>query len=103
MARGTVLGCAFVLLLAAAGGARGADILRGNEVYQKHCGQCHGNSGVSTWPGAPHLARREGMLQPDVVLLKRLRDGRNAMPAYQGILSDQDIINAIAYARTLAK
>lgn len=80
-----------------------ADILRGADVYQKHCGICHGASGISSWPGAPNLARREGMLQPDLVLLKSLREGRNAMPAFQGILNDQDIINAIAFSRTLAK
>jgi mono/diheme cytochrome c family protein len=43
------------------------------------------------------------MLQPDMVLLERIRAGRNAMPGYRGVLSDRDILSVIAYTRTLMK
>ena len=79
------------------------DIVRGAELYRQLCVSCHGAQGLSTWPGAPNLARREGMLQPDMVLLERIRAGRNAMPGYRGVLSDRDILSVIAYTRTLMK
>jgi cytochrome c6 len=52
-------------------------------------------------PNAPNFARNESLLQPDLSLLASIKTGKNAMPAYQGILSDQDILNVIVYLRTL--
>jgi mono/diheme cytochrome c family protein len=79
------------------------DIVRGGEIYRQHCATCHGASGVSTWPGAPNIARREGMLQPDRVLVERIRAGRNAMPAYQGMINERDLLSVVAYMRTLGR
>jgi mono/diheme cytochrome c family protein len=83
--------------------AGAADIVRGAETFQRHCARCHGTTGVSTWPGAPNLARREGLMRSDAALLETLRKGRGAKPGYQGLLPDAEILNAIAYARTLAR
>jgi mono/diheme cytochrome c family protein len=80
-----------------------ADIARGAEVYRQHCARCHGVSGLSTWPGAPQLARREGLMQADSSLLQYLRRGRGAKPGYQGLLSDAALLSVIAYSRTLAR
>jgi cytochrome c6 len=41
------------------------------------------------------------MMQPDAGLLASIRSGRNAMPAYAGILTDRDILDVIAFMRTL--
>lgn len=79
------------------------DIIRGAEVYRQHCASCHGVRGMSTWPGAPNVARREGMLQPDLVIVERLRTGRNAMPGYRGVLTDRDLLSVVAYMRTLGQ
>lgn len=84
-----------------AGPARAADVFRGAEVYRMHCASCHGPSGISVMPGAPNLARGEGLMMPDVQLVASVQRGRNAMPGYLGILNDRDIYNVIAYARTL--
>ncbi len=83
--------------------ASAADIARGAEVYRERCANCHGSAGLSTWPGAPNFARREGLLQTDQALLQVLRLGRGAMPGYQGMISDRDLLNVIGYARTLAR
>lgn len=80
-----------------------ADLARGEEVYRRHCARCHGDTGTSNWPGTPNLARREGMMQTDRNLLETLRKGRGAKPGYQGLLSDADILNVIAYARMLGR
>lgn len=84
-----------------ADGAVAADINKGRQVYGTHCASCHGQNGISVMPGAPNFARTEGLLRPDMALLNAIRAGRNAMPAYMGILSDRDIMDVIAYMRTL--
>ena len=94
---------ALLLVLAVPALARAGDINRGAEVYHRHCVRCHGSDGVSTWPGAPSFAKREGLMRPDSALAETLRKGRGAKPGYQGLLSDADIYNVIAYTRTLAR
>jgi mono/diheme cytochrome c family protein len=89
--------------LGAASPVPAADVIKGAEVYRQHCAICHGATGNSSWPGAPNLARREGLLQTDQSLLKTLRAGRGAKPGYQGLLSDMDLLNVIAYCRTLPR
>jgi mono/diheme cytochrome c family protein len=86
---------------AAAVPASAADVIKGAQIYARHCASCHGPSGISVMPGAPHLARGERMMQPDLALLTALKAGKNAMPAYIGILADRDILDVIAYSRTL--
>lgn len=83
--------------------ARAADIGKGAQIYAMHCAACHGPAGISLMPGAPHLARGERMLQGDLALLASLKAGKNAMPAYMGILPDREILDVIAYSRTLRR
>jgi len=78
-----------------------ADSIKGRQLYNANCAICHGPSGRSAMPGAPNFDRGEGMLKPDLILLSAIRTGRNAMPAYQGILTDRDIMDVIAFVRTL--
>lgn len=78
-----------------------ADASKGGELYTVHCASCHGVSGASDMPNVPSFNQTEALLQPDITLLDTIRIGRRAMPAYQGILSDSDIMDLIAYLRTL--
>lgn len=78
-----------------------ADPNKGAEVYTMHCVSCHGVSGVGVIPGAPNFAQDEGLMSPDGTLFISIQSGKAAMPAYRGVLSDQDILNVIAYLRTL--
>jgi cytochrome c6 len=84
-----------------AGDASAADVFRGGELYRRHCAQCHGDDGRPVMPTAPDFTRRERLLQPDPVLLQTLRAGKGAMPAYQGLMRDRDLLDVIAYLRTL--
>ncbi|MBI3374933.1 MAG: c-type cytochrome [Betaproteobacteria bacterium] len=92
-----------VALLSSTGPASGADIVRGADVYRQYCASCHGASGNSTWPGAPNLSRREAPLRTDQALVQILRAGRGAKPGFQGMISDADLFNVIAYSRTLQR
>jgi len=40
-------------------------------------------------------------MRPDFTLLAAIRSGKNAMPAFQGVLTDRDILDVIAFLRTL--
>jgi cytochrome c6 len=81
--------------------ARAADVFRGGELYRRHCAQCHGEDGRPVMPTAPDFTRRERLLQPDPVLLQTVRAGKGAMPGYQGLLRDRDLLDVIAFLRTL--
>jgi cytochrome c6 len=91
----------FFMLVFGSSVSQAADLIKGGELYATHCASCHGASGISIMPGAPNFAREEGLMQPDPILQLSIRNGKNAMPAYQGILSDQDILDVIVYLRTL--
>ena len=89
-----------LLLIFVPGLSRAADPNKGSEIYQKHCASCHGVSGISVMVGAPNFAEGDGLMNPDSKLLISIQNGKAAMPAYRGMLSDQDILDAIAYLRT---
>jgi len=78
-----------------------ADTFKGAELYATHCESCHGPAGNSVMPNAPNFAQGESMLQPDPNLLTSIKNGKDAMPSYLGILSDLEILDVIAYLRTL--
>lgn len=98
LSHAAVAGLMMIIVLAP---ARAADVIKGSQVYARHCAACHGPNGISVMPGAPHLARGERLMQSDLTLLAAFKSGKNAMPAYLGILSDREILDVIAYSRTL--
>ncbi len=75
--------------------------VNGGKVYNQHCKKCHGVSGKSTFPGVADFSRGEGLLRADSELLKKIRNGGGMMPAYRGILKDNEILDAITYLRKL--
>jgi cytochrome c6 len=96
------LGAALVALLAAVGPtAHAADTSHGAELYRQHCSGCHGGDGRPVMPTAPDFSRPTALLKPDLTLLAAIRGGRGAMPAYQGLLRDRDILDIVAHLRTL--
>lgn len=90
-----------ILAISLSGSLYAADTFKGKQLYSSNCAICHGASGRSVMPGTPNFDRGEAVLKPDFTLLASIRAGKNAMPAYQGILSDRDIMDIIAYVRTL--
>lgn len=81
--------------------ARAADVFKGKDLYQTYCLNCHGASGQGELPGMPNFARGQGLMQADLALFETISAGRSAMPAFRGVLDEQEILDVIAYIRTL--
>lgn len=93
-----LLGAALQPCIAAA-----ADIGAGQMLYNMHCVACHGVGGRSVIPDAPNFSRGDRLMQPDVSLMMSIKAGKNAMPSFNGILRDQQILDVVAYLRTLRR
>ena len=78
-----------------------ADPGHGADLFRTHCASCHGSNGRPVLPGAPDLSRPTALLKPDPALMQSIRAGRGAMPAYQGLLRDREILDIVAHLRTL--
>jgi cytochrome c6 len=78
-----------------------ADPQKGRQTYELHCEACHGVAGKSIEPGTPRFAGGDSLFLMDQDLLRRIREGKNTMPAYRGLLRDEEIRDVIAYLRTL--
>ena len=83
--------------------ANAADIYNGKEIYSLHCETCHGSDGRSIEPGTPDFSSGESLFVSDSHLMRVLREGVGSMPAYRGLLSDAEILDVIAYVRTLQR
>ena len=93
---------AAAVLALAAGAAGAADIHKGGTVYATHCAICHGANGNPVMPGAPNFRRMETLMRPDLQILPAIRNGKGNMPGFFGILRDQEILDVVAYLRTLS-
>lgn len=80
-----------------------ADIFKGQQIYNQNCLVCHGNDGRPVVPDAPDFTFGDGIITTDLTLLDILRNGKGSMPAYRGIISDEDLLNVIGYLRTLQR
>lgn len=94
---------------------------RGRAVYDANCAQCHGVSleGQPNWkspdkeglmPAPPHDETGHtwhhsddilfGITKVGVAKFTGLKDYKSAMPAYENILSDEEIIAALSYIKS---
>lgn len=97
---GMALGCAS-LWLALAAAAQAADPGRGGQIYASHCAVCHGERGTPVWPGTPDFRRAATLMKPDAQVLSIMRRGKGVMPGYYGVLKERELMDVLAYLRTL--
>ena len=90
-----------VLAVAWSSPGSAADRNNGRAIYEMHCVGCHGEGGRSVDPTVPSFANGDGLFLMDSELLDRIRQGNQTMPAFRGLLSDQEIRDVISYLRTL--
>lgn len=90
------LGAAFFL----SAEAYAADVANGGALYQRHCVSCHGDAGFGVMPGAPDFSRGERLFVPDSELATAIREGLRVMPAFNGLMTEQEILDVVAFLRT---
>ena len=97
-----------------------ATVALGKKVYDAQCAACHGAQleGQPNWrerdaqgrlPAPPHDAKGHTWHHPDEVLFRitklgvaraaNLKDYVSAMPAYEGVLSDAEIVAVLSYIK----
>ena len=103
VARRIAAGLALALLAAAPASLPAADYFSGKQVYSRHCVGCHGVDGAGEAAGAPDFRYGTRLLQPDRDLFQTIAQGRGGMPAFRGILSEEEMLDVIAYMRTLRR
>lgn len=80
--------------------SRAADFFNGETIYKTYCQSCHGNSGQGIIGGAPNFTRGQGLMKPDASLYDVIVNGKNAMPAFRGVLKEEEYFDVIAYLRS---
>jgi cytochrome c6 len=90
-----------LVALALSAGAQAVNLVHGQQLYNLHCARCHGITGIPVMPDTPNLSMREGMNQPDVVLMQSIKVGKKTMPPYIGVLNDNDILDVLQYIRNM--
>jgi cytochrome c6 len=89
--------------LSCADPALSADIFKGREAYESHCQSCHGVDGRGRVANAPDFSRGQGLMAPDVALLRNLQAGKGAMPAFRGLVKDREMLDIVAFLRTFQR
>ena len=92
---------AMLLAGGAMGNAVAVNMVQGQQIYNMHCAPCHGPRGEGVMPEAPKFRMGERLDQPDMVLLQSVKSGKKTMPPFFGILQDSQILDVLAFVRTL--
>lgn len=96
----TLITALFLLLQFVITPAMSNDVFKGREVYVRDCALCHGASGEGRLPGLVNFKESQVLYRSDRVLIDIVRDGKGVMPSFNGLLSDDDVRNVVAYLRT---
>lgn len=73
-------------------------VTQGKAIYLANCVVCHGENGEKGGSGSPMLTKSQLSTEEAI---HRITNGKNAMPAYDGLLSEKQIDAVAQYVMTL--
>ena len=76
------------------------DPFAGSNIYVQHCANCHGGDGRGVIAGTPSFRGGALMMRSDSELKQTILSGKNLMPAFRGLIDDQQIDDVVTYIRT---
>jgi cytochrome c6 len=102
-----ILRVVMVCGLAAWAGVAGAQD-SGEAIYKQRCAMCHGADGAADTPAgkvfkAASYKDPAVMKTPDADLILVIKNGKNKMPAFGTMLTEEQIKSVLAYVHTLQK
>ena len=91
----------FALLMLMLGVAMAGDPTKGRGIYDSRCSGCHGPNGSPTMAAVPNFTMGQGLMKSDREIMSFIKKGKTVMPGFEGILTDEEILDVIAHIRTL--
>ena len=92
--------CIFVFLFCTPLAAYAGNPMVGAGLYSAHCVKCHGGNGRATMAGTPDLIVHQLISKSNHQLISTIKNGKGIMPAYQGLLTEQQLDDILAYLKT---
>lgn len=77
------------------------DMAKAKMNYDRQCAACHGFNGMSLSPDVPNLRLNQGLLQPDLQIVQKLKMGSQRKPPMMGLMSDQELMDVVIYTRSI--
>ena len=91
----------FSVLMLTFGATMAGDPAKGRGIYAAHCSGCHGSNGIPAMPAIPNFTLGQGMMKSDPEIMTFIKKGKTVMPGFEGVLTDEEILDVIAHIRTL--
>ena len=79
----------------------GQDLEIGKWLWLSNCSPCHGETGKPVLPLTPDISIGEGIKKPLSQKLRTVRQGAGIMPAFEGKIQEEFIVDIVAYMLTL--
>ncbi len=73
----------------------------GQKLYTQYCSSCHGTTAKNRAPGVAKIRRGAGLMRTDIDIVRRIERGNRGCPSYRGIIRENDLLDIVAYLRTL--
>lgn len=91
--------------------AAATDVEKGEQIYKARCVLCHGPEGRGDGPGAAalnpkprnHHDQAYMNSRTDAELLQVIHEGKGQMPAWKGVLTEDEMKQVLAYVRKLGQ
>lgn len=94
-----------VTILCASQIVHAADLAAGEQVFSANCTACHagGNNAIMPQKTLKQDALEENEMNSVIAITTQVKNGKNAMPAFGGRLTDEDIDNVANYVLSQAE